>query len=395
MPTQPAIVVDSVSKTFRLRGGGTRTLKAAALDALLARRSVRHFEALTDVSFAVPKGETLGIIGANGAGKSTLLGLVAGAMAPTRGAIRTDGTISSLLELGAGFHPDLSGRENVFLYGAVIGITRKKMRVRYAAILEFAGIGEYIDQPVKRYSSGMYARLAFAVAVEVDPDVLLIDEVLAVGDAAFQRKCLQKMRDFRRQGKTMLMVSHDLATIQSVSDRILLLDGGRVVGLGGPESVVNAYRSLAGRQGADGLAREWGAGEARIASVEFFNDRGEPATTFEWGGGLAARIRYEASRRIEKPVFGFALSDSAGRLIYGSNTQIEGFAIPWIEGQGTLRLRIPKLVMANGSYLLSFSLHSEDHRTNYHRLDHRFPIAVVGAKGFEGPCHMPCEWRAG
>jgi hypothetical protein len=251
---------------------------------------------------------------------------------------------------------------------------------------------EFIDQPVKRYSSGMYVRLGFAVAVEVDPDILLIDEVLAVGDAAFQRKCLDKMRSFREQGKTMLVISHDLATIQSVSDRILLLDEGRVVGIGEPETLVSRYQSVSRSRGAAGLEREWGTGEVRITGVTFANERGDQTDTFRWGGGLEARIAYEAAEPVTDPVFGFALSDREGRLVYGSNTQIENTPIPEIRGSGTVRLRLSELPLASGTYLFSFSVHSADHRTNYHRLDHCFPIAVEADRNFEGCCRIPTAW---
>ncbi len=237
----PAIVVERMGKRFRLQRSGTRTIKSAMLDLMRNRGAGKNaFWALQDMDFAVDRGETLGIVGANGAGKSTLLSLLAGTKVPTTGSIRTTGTISSLLELGAGFHPDLTGRENVFLAGAIMGLSRQ-MRERFDAIVDFAGMRDFIDQPVKHYSSGMYVRLGFSVAVEVDPDILLIDEVLAVGDENFQKKCLQKIDAFRRAGKTMLIISHDLSTIQTISDRILFLDQGRIEGIGDPREVIGRY----------------------------------------------------------------------------------------------------------------------------------------------------------
>jgi lipopolysaccharide transport system ATP-binding protein len=219
----------------------------------------------------VARGETLGIIGSNGAGKSTLLSLLAGTMAPTRGTVACRGTVSSLLELGAGFHPDLTGRENVFLWGAILGLSRQWMRRRFDAIVEFAELSGFIDQPVKHYSSGMYVRLGFAVAVEVDPDILIVEEVLAVGDAVFQRKCLDRMARFRREGKTLLVVSHDLQTIRAVSDRILLLDEGRIRGLGSPSQVLNRYERVWRQRFCAEQAREYGTGEAAIEDVLFLD----------------------------------------------------------------------------------------------------------------------------
>ncbi len=392
MERSPAIAMEHVTKTFRLLQSGGRTLKAAAMDWVRFGRARRMFHALDDVCFDVAAGETLGIIGANGSGKSTLLSVAARTMAPSAGRVTTRGTISSLLELGAGFHPDLTGRENVFLYGAIMGLSQADMRQRFEAIVDFAGIADYIDQPVRHYSSGMYVRLGFAVAVEVDPDILLIDEVLAVGDADFQGKCMKKMHEFKRRGKTMLMVSHDLSTIQAVSDRIMLLDNGRVVGMGAAERVVNQYRVLAAQQGTGDLAREWGSGEIKIAAVEFHDGTGRPATTFRWGAPLAADIRWRAQQRIENPVFGFSVCDREGRLIHGSNTQIDGVRLDALQGEGRLRLRLAPVCLATGAFLFSFSVHSSDHKTNYHRLDHAFPIVVEAEKAAAGPCYMPSRW---
>lgn len=393
--SQPAIVVENMGKQFRLQHAGSRTLKAIALDLLRTRASRKNqFWALQDIHFTVNRGETLGIVGANGAGKSTLLSLLAGTKVPTTGRIQTQGAISSLLELGAGFHPELTGRENVFLSGAIMGLSRKQMRQRFDAIVDFAGLADFIDQPVKHYSSGMYVRLGFAVAVEVDPDILLIDEVLAVGDENFQKKCLKKMDAFRRAGKTMLIISHDLGTIQSISDRILFLDKGRVLGIGDPREVIGAYRSLSRTRQTSGHEREWGTGEARIREVVFENADGETTDTFHSGGTVRCRIRYHAAQRIERPVFGFAFSDTNARLIFGSNTQIEGFSIPTIQGAGEVVLELRDLPVAAGNYLFSFAIHADDHRTNYHRLDYCFSITVLSENRFEGVCRIPCTWSA-
>lgn len=394
MGADTVITVENVGKRYRLRGGSEPSLKGAVLDLIRPRGGKRsEFWALSDINFTVSKGESLGIIGSNGAGKSTLLSLLARTKEPTKGRIETTGAISSLLELGAGFHPDLTGRENVFLAGAIMGLSRARMKTRFKDIVQFAGLEEFIDQPVKYYSSGMYVRLGFAVAVEVDPDILLTDEVLAVGDANFQRKCLRKMEEFKNADKTMIMVSHDLGTIQKVSDRILLLDEGRTVELGEPSRVMTEYQSLCRKKAASGLEKEWGTGKVRITNVEFVDDSGKPAEIVRWGQPLTARLTYEATERVERPVFGFGLSDQNGRLIYGNNTQIEKFDIHSIEGKGRISLRLDKINMAGGTYLFSFSVHSWDHKINYHRLDNCFPIEVAADTGFEGCCFMPCEWK--
>ena len=389
------IEVQNVSKRFTLRQlRGARTLKAAVLEYLRSRGPARReFWALRDVSFTVKRGETLGIIGANGAGKSTLLALISGTSPPTHGVIRTHGKISSLLELGAGFHPDLSGRENIFLYGAIMGLTRQQMRARFDAIVEFAELANWIDEPVKHYSSGMYVRLGFAVAVEVDPDILVIDEVLAVGDAAFQRKCIERIRDFKDRGKTLLVVSHDLGTIHRISERLLLLDGGRIVAWGDPDRVVTDYERLSRRKSSAVHEREWGTKDVEITRVEFLDARGVTTDAFVSGEALEARIYYEAKNPITAPVFGFAIHTTSGTLVYGNNTQIEGVDIPRIAGKGCLALKFDHIALLAGAYLFSFSVHSADHTTNYHRLDHAFPITVTGGRPCEGVCHMPVGWR--
>ena len=392
MAAENVIEVVHLSKKFRLQtGGGNRTFKSAVMDWLrrTSGRGGRDFYALRDVNMTVARGEVLGIIGANGAGKSTLLALLAGTMVPTEGRVRTEGRISSLLELGAGFHPDLTGRENVYLYGSIMGIPRRVMQERFEAIVDFAELRQFIDQPVKHYSSGMYVRLGFAVAVEVDPDILLVDEVLAVGDTNFRAKCLTRMNEFRRGKKTMVVISHDLQTIQSISDRIVFLDEGRILGLGQPGLIVKKYEEYMREKS---RRAEWGTKEVVITRVEFLDAAGQPQTKFRWNGPLQARIHYQASRRIEHPVFGFAIATDQGLLVNGNNTQIERFDIPFVEGEGSLVLQFDHIAMGRGSYLFSFSVHSADHKTNYHRLDNCFPVKIEGDHQFEGACCLPCRW---
>ncbi len=392
MNSQSAIIVENLTKSFSIRQSGTRTVKSAVLERFLGKaRYQRTLNALDDVSFEVRKGETLGIIGANGAGKSTLLALITGTMLPTKGSIRSNGTISSLLELGAGFHPDLTGRENVFLYGAIVGLTRAQMLERFDAIVAFAELEDFIDQPVKHYSSGMYVRLGFAVAVEVNPDILLIDEVLAVGDEAFQRKCIARMDQFRREGKTMLIISHDISTIKTISDRILFLDTGKVAGLGEPLEVAQGYRASARDKLAKSSQREWGTGEVTIESVSVSDTKGKAKEDFTFGETMALRIDYTAKHRIESPVFGVAIKDVKGSTVFGTNTQIEGVGLKEIENKGSIGVDIRDLSLAAGTYFLSVSVHSADHRTNYHRIDNRYAFSVLSPKSFEGS-YMKTNW---
>ncbi len=386
------IAVENVTKCFSL-SSGSGSFKARVLEGLTGRHKKRTFKALDDVSFTVKRGETLGIIGANGAGKSTLLALLTGTLFPTSGNIYTQGQISSLLELGAGFHPDLTGRENIYLYGAIMGVSREHMDARFEAIVDFAGLRDFIDQPVKHYSSGMYVRLGFAVAVEVNPDILLIDEVLAVGDSAFQRKCLEKMRAFRREKKTMLIISHDLQTIQRISDRIVLLDKGRLLGSGSPAEMIGQYEGLVRQTESNVIKREWGTGEVRLEQVVLRDAQGVSAEVFDANEGFTVEMAYHAAEKIEDPVFGYAVSDLEGNLLHGSNTQQAGVAIASVAGSGTLSLSLGPLPLTTGNYLLSCSVHSADHRQNYHRLDHAFAFGVRGSGNSAGPVEVPVRWE--
>lgn len=389
-----AISIDHVTKRFPLAALGSSSLKHLVLDAF-RRRKAKTFQALTDVNLEVRKGESLGIIGRNGAGKSTLLSIIAGTVSPTEGRVESDGKISSLLELGAGFHPDLTGRENVFLYGAIMGIPRSEMRRRFDDIVDFAGIGEFIDQPVRFYSSGMYVRLGFSVAVQIDPDILLVDEVLAVGDVDFQRRCLQRMNEFRKSGKTLILISHDLGAIQSISDRIAILDHGTIVNVGGPVDMVDAYHGslLAEATGGASGATEWGSREALITHAAMVDPSGAPTKKLPDDGIVRIEVDFTSSIRIENPVFGFGIAHAEKGTVFGSNTQLERFAIPEIDGRGgRVRFEIDASSLQAGNYRISLSLHSSDHQVNYHRLDNAITFFIDKVRrGFDGIVALPVK----
>lgn len=392
MSAENAIEVSNVTKVFKL-ASSAMSLKTFAVDRL-KRRPERTFTALDDVSFTVRKGEALGLIGANGAGKSTLLSIIANTMSATSGSVRSTGVISSLLELGAGFHPDLTGRENVILYGSIMGISRETMRERFDAIVDFSGLHEFIDQPVRFYSSGMYVRLGFAVAVQVDPDILLIDEVLAVGDADFQRKCLDKMAEFRDAGKSMLIISHDMHAIRKISDRIAYLDRGRLRGLGDPAEMSALYEedTLQGRFGR--LRKEWGTGEVKITSVEMVDASGKPCADAPADQVLRFIVNWQAQHRIESATFGFSINNEGGEIVFGSNTEISGYDVPPLEGSGSLMFTLDASPLHAANYLMSFSVHSRDHKVNYHRLDNILPVKLESNKWFDGVCSLKTSWAA-
>ena len=376
------IRVEVVSKLYRrtLPGDRLRTLKSALVGRSLASglRPEEAIAALQEVDFAVHKGEAFGVIGGNGSGKSTLLKLVAGMLKPTTGRITVAGRVAALIELGAGFHPEISGRENVFINGAVLGLTRRQIESRYADIVEFSGLGDFMEEPVKNYSSGMYVRLGFAVAVHTDPDVLLVDEVLAVGDEAFAHRCLRRIEELLAEGRTLLLVSHSLDLVEGVCDRVLWLDNGRQRLVGEPRRVIDAYRQeVAEREGEAHLEAKrqreaageevsqelrWGSREAEILSVRMIagGAGGEERYHVATGEDVTFEIRARAERPLADFVFGVAISTPRDHEVWGTNTDLEGYAPGLFEGEATVRLTCPGFRLAAGEYLVDVALHSKE-----------------------------------
>lgn len=354
-PRPIAIRVEGVSKRYRLYHERNNSLKAAFMRGRRARYT--EFDALKDVSLEVPAGTTMGLIGENGSGKSTLMKCMARILRPEAGTISTDGKISALLELGAGFHPELSGRENVYLNGAILGLTKKQLDERFDDIVDFAGIEEFIDSPVKNYSSGMYLRLGFSVAINVEPDILLVDEILAVGDEQFQRKCADKFSGLRAQGKTIVIVSHALGTIRNMCDRVALLEHGRLVAVGPAGEVIDHYLGDVHTDAVpDGRGMRWGSGEGRIERVEMLDAGGRPVSQVRTGERVTFRLHYRAAEPIEKPVVGISIHNLDGFLVTNPNTR-EADAVPdRIEGRGYVDLAVPRLLLVPGSYDLGVSL---------------------------------------
>lgn len=386
-----AIEAQNLGKAYRVQGMAPPTL-FGTVTRLLRGRPPERFWALRNVDFSVPKGRTVGVIGPNGSGKSSLLGLIAGTITPTMGNVRTDGRISSLLELGAGFHPDLTGRENIYLNAAILGIPHEDVTRRFDHIVDFAGLRDFIDMPVKHYSSGMYVRLGFSVAIEMDPDILLIDEVLAVGDMAFQMKCLDRIRQFQKQGKTLLIVSHALETVEQFCDEIMLIHEGKKIMEGEPADVIFSYlKEYMVRIGMLNV-EEHGTRETEMTDVILRDEDGNECTQFETGGAMIVDIHYRAQRRIEKPVFGFNIKTGNGFYVFGSNTQIENVPIDSIEGEGVMRLRIAPLTLKSGNFFLSLSIHSWDHSVQYHRREDWHPFAVRDPHGAQGVFQLRHEW---
>jgi lipopolysaccharide transport system ATP-binding protein len=324
--------------------------------------------ALKDVSFEVAQGESLGIIGRNGAGKSTLLKILSRITEPTEGRVRLRGRVASLLEVGTGFHPELTGRENIFLNGAILGMMKAEIKARLDEIISFAEIEKFLDTPVKRYSSGMYMRLAFAVAAHMEPEILLVDEVLAVGDAQFQQKCLGKMNNVAKEGRTIMFVSHQLPAIQSLCERVILLSGGLVSEIGPPSAVIAKYVATGdvGREGRIDLTNyrdRTSFTELAIKEMWIEDDSQNLANSFPMGSGISVCYRFQASRPISKPGFGFGIDDRNGaRLFSANNYFIPGGNIPRSSQGGIVRCRFQSLPLQPGEYHVSVSL-VEDERT--------------------------------
>jgi ABC-type polysaccharide/polyol phosphate transport system ATPase subunit len=421
-----AIEVRGVRKTYRRYGRRKQfgTLKSA----LLSGRGLRDLgpdqtlEALKGVSFDVAAGRTLGIVGRNGSGKSTMLKLIAGIGKPTEGTIHVRGKVSALIELGAGFHPEISGRENVYINGMMLGLGKKDVAERFDDIVEFAELREFIDAPVKTYSSGMYMRLGFAVAIHVDPDVLLIDEVLAVGDEAFTHKCLDKFAEFRRRGRTVLLVTHSLDLVTRFCDEAVWLDGGVLRLQGDPRRVIDAYlldvtkgEDAALRAAPDGpgvddrpasatsehseeppdmfraLEGRWGSREVEIVGVELVGNEGRGQHVFQSGDSLEIQMQVRANQPVNDLVFGVGIFNAEGVCCYGTNTRIEGATGGAVTGTGEVRFAIDHLDLIDGTYKLDVAAHRENGAPyDYHRL--LYTIRVSSRLKETGIFRPPHRW---
>jgi ABC-type polysaccharide/polyol phosphate transport system ATPase subunit len=411
-----AIEVRDVRKNYRRYGRRKSfgTLKSAILSGRLRRdlAADHSFEALRGVSFDVPAGKTFGIVGRNGSGKSTMLKLIAGIGRPTSGDVQVHGRVSALIELGAGFHPEISGRDNVFINGMMLGLSKREVASRFDEIVAFAELEDFIDEPVKTYSSGMYMRLGFSVAINVDPDVLLVDEVLSVGDEAFTHKCLDKFAEFRRRGRTVLLVTHSLDLVSRLCDEALWLDQGIVRGHGDPRRVIDAYLmdvaaaenkaldrphvvaaspSEAPSDMTKAVEGRWGSREAEILAVEFVRTDGVTAHVFESGEALAIRMRVRAHRALEDFVFGVALFSADGVCCYGTNTDIEGAEPGEFSGDGEVEFIIESLCLVAGTYKVDVAVHRRDGVPyDYHRS--LYTIRVTSRLNETGIVRPPHRW---
>lgn len=370
----------NVGKKFRIYRDKPMTLKDRALSVI--KKSYDDFWALKDVSLEVKKGEAIGLIGHNGCGKSTLLKLFSGIIYPNRGDISVGGRVSSLLELGAGFHPDFTGRENIYTNASVFGLSRNATDALLADIIEFSELGEFIDNPVRTYSSGMYMRLAFSVAVHVNPEILLIDEILAVGDSNFQKKCIDKILGFKRDGVTIIIVSHDLATVERICDRVVWLDDGAVRAQGSPKQVINSYLEHMSETRNEIMTAEsappteepsrpeneipdeeeksrWGNKSVEISGVTLIDGNGKTRSVFDVEDSLTIRIHYKVNSPVDDVGFGIGIFGTDGIQRYGTNTYIDDIPVT-ADGVGTIECRIERIGLIAGSYRLDVAAHDRD-----------------------------------
>lgn len=403
------ITFDGVSKTFVLDHDRPRSFKEAFVGLFRGERGVSHetLVALDNVTFSVPRGIALALVGPNGTGKSTVLKLAARILEPSTGRVQVDGRVAALLELGAGFHPDLSGRDNLYLHGSLVGLSRREVDRRYPAIVDFAELERFIDMPVKHYSSGMYMRLAFAAAIHVDPDILLVDEVLAVGDQAFQNKCRDRIVELKKSGVTILLVTHDSGTVRDLCDQAIWLESGQIQAQGATDGVVEAYyasvvvkeeaRFAAEHDGepppAD-IKDRWGSGEVEITQVEFLDADGLPRFVLNTGEPVTVRLHYYAREAVVEPVFGIGIHRADGVHVNGPNTGEADFVIPEVLGAGVVDYRIERLPLLPGTYELSAAVYD---RTASHPYDHhhrRFTFHVRAAAVRErlGMVFMSATW---
>ncbi len=408
-----AIALEGVSKNYRLWGRRSQfaTLKSALLKRDLKLTPESSIAALSDVSFVVERGEAFGIIGRNGSGKSTLLKIISGILKPSSGIVRVNGRIAALIELGAGFHPEITGRENIYINGIMLGLSRREIDARFDRIVEFSGIGEFIDQPVKTYSSGMYVRLGFAVAVHVDPEILLIDEVLAVGDEEFSQKCIATIQEMKYRGVTLVFVTHQLDQVRTLCDRALWLDYGAAIAVGDPARVIDSYlQDVAGGVGAAALGRptapeegavapsdpieeeRWGSGELVLRRVALTDDKGHELVAL--GAGSAVAIEMDVDVRVPQDdfVFGVGIYHADGACVYGTNTDLEGLMPERLDGNGRVRFVIPSLDLVSGTYRIDAAIHTRNGRAfDYRRGVLRF---VVGSRVHDIGVYRPKhQWQ--
>ncbi len=405
MSEQPVVRFENVSKRFVFTSEKPQSFMESAFSFVSRRRrAARHqvLWAVRDVSFEVLPGRALGIVGRNGSGKSTLLKLVARILRPNDGRIMINGRTSALLELGAGFHPDLTGRENIYLNASVLGLSKELIREKFDDIVAFSELGDYIDMPVKHYSSGMYMRLGFSVAIHVEPDILIVDEILAVGDQAFQTKCIDRIFEMKRQGTTIIMVSHNLSMMRKLCTDLIWLENGVVREAGSAGKIAGQYmaysyeregRQLANRDATVSFSRA-GTGEVEITAVRFLNASGKETNTFKTGEAMTIEMDYLAHEPVAMPQFGLAIFRQDGVHLAGPNNRQGGLPVAEIEGKGTVRYAVERLPLLPAGYMVTAAIHNgrTSRAYDYHDQAYSFRVVASGDEEMHGLIEMPATW---
>jgi ABC-type polysaccharide/polyol phosphate transport system ATPase subunit len=416
------ISIKDVSKKFRIYHDKPTTLKEKLL--FIRKNSWEEFWALKNVNLEIKKGTTVGLIGQNGSGKSTLLKLMTKIIYPTSGEIKINGRVSSLLELGAGFHPDFTGRENIYTNASIFGLTKKEIDKRIDEIIAFSELEEFIDNPVRTYSSGMYMRLAFSVAINVDPEILLIDEILAVGDANFQKKCMDKIKEFKEKGVTIIFVTHDLGSVEKICDNVFWLDSGKIMEEGSPKEVITSYMDFMARRQEDRLNAQnevivniqskgqdmvvdnvekkevvtenkfrWGTREIEIYDVKMLDLDGKAKSVFYVGQRVQIQIFYRYLKPVENVVFGVGIFTQDGIQCFGTNTYIDKIKINLsdIKLQGIVKIDIDYLNLVEGTYWVDVAAHAEDGYP-YDYQKKRYIFSTVSDIKDVGICRLSHNW---
>jgi ABC-type polysaccharide/polyol phosphate transport system ATPase subunit len=401
------VTVDHLSKRYRLSRLGSKSIREElyrlgrrlTAGARLSEAESEEFFALRDLSLEIERGETVGFIGPNGSGKSTILKLLARIIYPTHGKLVVRGSVASLIEVGAGFHPELTGRENIYLYGSIMGMKRAEVRRKFDQIVSFAELARFIDTPVKRYSSGMYVRLGFAVAAHINPHVLLVDEVLAVGDAAFQSKCQQRIEELRRQGMTIAFVSHDMAAVERLCSRVFFLQHGQIRAQGAPQEAISAYYNAVVFKAAEQenrlmtAASEGNGREAEILGVRFLDRDGLEVDSLATGEPLLAQIEYQAQRPIEDPVFELLFYSADDRLHCHFTTALSDEPMPPLQARGIVEIECDALGLAPGLFKIDATLMRRGALAAYDWKPRQYLLKVAPGKRVRGMFYSPHRWR--
>lgn len=392
-----AVAFRGVSKKFVIDKGKSRSFQEVFVNLFRPKAGAEQFWALRDVSFDVHAGKTVGIIGNNGSGKSTALKLISGILRPTAGTLQVNGRVSALLELGAGFHPDLSGRENVFLSGTILGMRQSEMKRRFDEIVAFSEMENFIEMPVKHYSSGMYMRLAFAVATSVEPDILLVDEVLAVGDSNFKKKCFDRIKSFQKDGRTIVFISHDLSSVTEISSSVIWLHKGVVRAHGAANQVVNDYLEWASVNGRSALQEETITATSeqpvRITRVDLQGADGDSRIDFRTGEELVISISYVCADPTLTAGFGVTIARSDGTYCYATNTRTDGIPPVELKNEGEIKLSLKPLTLLAGTFFIHVAIFEPMRHGYYDFREHAAMFKVQSSRNDFGVAILPHKWH--